>query len=73
LQHFLQLQYYKVQFENAGTNHGTGSLEMEGLQGTVFDGILGLLMRMKDELITSLCEAVMMDIIARSREYRKDK
>jgi hypothetical protein len=28
---------------------------------------------MKDELITSLCEAVMMDIIARSREYRKDK
>jgi hypothetical protein len=28
---------------------------------------------MKDELITSLCEAVMMDIMARSREYRKDK
>jgi hypothetical protein len=28
---------------------------------------------MKDELITSLCEAVMMDIMARSREYRRDK
>jgi len=69
-QHFLQLQYYKVQFDNAGA---TDSLELEGLQGTVFDDILGLLLRMKDELITSLCEAVMMDIMARSREYRKDK
>lgn len=73
LTHFLQLQYYKVQFDNAGTNQGTGRLELEGLQGTVFDDILGLLLRMKDELITSLCEAVMMDIMARSREYRKDK
>ena len=73
LQHFLQLQYYKVQFDNAGANQGADSLELEGLQGTVFDDILGLLLRMKDELITSLCEAVMMDIMARSREYRKDK
>jgi hypothetical protein len=52
---------------------GTDSLELEGLQGTVFDDILRLLLRMKDELITSLCEAVMMDIMARSREYRRDK
>jgi hypothetical protein len=73
LTHFLQLQYYKVQFDNAGANQGADSLELEGLEGTVFDDILGLLLRMKDELITSLCEAVMMDIMARSREYRKDK
>lgn len=73
LQHFLQLQYYKVQFDNAGASQGTDSLELEGLQGSVFDDILGLLLRMKDERITSLCEAVMMDIKARSREYRKDK
>jgi hypothetical protein len=73
LQHFLQLQYYKVQFDKASTSQRSGSLELEGVQGTVFDDILGLLLRMKDELITSLCEAVMMDIMARSREYRKDK
>ncbi|XP_069691163.1 RAD50-interacting protein 1 isoform X2 [Periplaneta americana] len=77
LTHFLQLQYYKVQFDSAGGHGDAGqkanSTEMEGLQGTVFDDVLGLLLHMKDELINTLCEAVMMDVMARSREYRKDK
>jgi hypothetical protein len=71
LQNFLQLQYYKAQFDHGGSNQPTDSIGE--LQGTVFDDILGLLFRMKDELISSLCEAVMMDIMACSREYRKDK
>jgi hypothetical protein len=75
LQNFLQLQYYKAQFDSAAGHGGSNqpSDSMGELQGTVFDDILGLLFRMKDELISSLCEAVMMDIIACSREYRKDK
>jgi hypothetical protein len=75
LQHFLQLQYYKAQFDSAGSHGDTNQAvdRVGDFQGTVFDDILGLLLRMKDELISSLCEDVMMDIMACSREYRKDK
>ena len=62
LTHFLQLQYYKAQYSGS-----------EGMDGTVFDNILGLLISMKDDRINKLCETVMLDIKAPSREYRKDK
>lgn len=63
-----------MQFDNAGSHGGSNlAVDDKDLQGTVFDDIVRLLLRMKDELISSLCEAVMMDIMACSREYRKDK
>ncbi|CAG2052936.1 unnamed protein product [Timema podura] len=78
--HFLHLQYYKSQFEKVDTlSHGdgvpppSGAPNLEGLQGTVFDDILDLLLRMKTDLLGQLCETVQLDVIARSREYRKDR
>nr|CAD7199925.1 unnamed protein product [Timema douglasi] len=80
LTHFLHLQYYKSQFEKVDTlSHGdgvpppSGAPDLEGLQGTVFDDILDLLLRMKTDLLGQLCDTVQLDVIARSREYRKDR
>ncbi|KAK7791157.1 hypothetical protein R5R35_013325 [Gryllus longicercus] len=81
LTHFLHLQYYKVRFDHSSTHVHDGEdhispcqdPDLEELEGTVFDDILAYLLRTKSELIGQLCEAVMMDVMARSREYRKDK
>nr|CAD7571698.1 unnamed protein product [Timema californicum] len=80
LTHFLHLQYYKSQFEKVDTlSHGdgvpppSGAPDLEGLQGTVFDDTLDLLLRMKTDLLGQLCDTVQLDVIARSREYRKDR
>ncbi|XP_049774024.1 RAD50-interacting protein 1 [Schistocerca cancellata] len=67
LTHFLQLYFYKSQLQGSNEN------SIESLEGTVFDEPVELLLRTKTELVTALCYAVIMDIKARSREYRKDR
>lgn len=47
--------------------------QLEDTAGSVFDESLELFERMKHDLLNSLCEAVLMDVKARSRPYRKDK
>ncbi|XP_054257959.1 RAD50-interacting protein 1 [Macrosteles quadrilineatus] len=68
---FLMLQHYKSQLESAGKT--LSSLESATLkQGTLFDNTLSLLQHLVQELVDVLCEAVMMEVKARSRPYRKD-
>jgi hypothetical protein len=70
-QHFLMLQHYKSQLECASVEMPT--LEAASLkQGTVFDNTRPLLQHLIQELVEVLCEAVMMEVKARSRPYRKD-
>ncbi|XP_068082045.1 RAD50-interacting protein 1 isoform X2 [Anabrus simplex] len=78
LTHFLQLYYYKLQNDRTGShtedNITVSSLpQLDDIQETVFDDILALLLHTKTELVAQLCEAVMLEVKARSREYRKDK
>lgn len=69
--HFLNLQYFQSQL-NASRETPTEK-ELEETTGSVFDESLELLERMKHDLLNNLCEAVLLDVKARSRPYRKDK
>ncbi|KAF4522534.1 hypothetical protein B566_EDAN009982 [Ephemera danica] len=67
LPHFLQLQFYREQLE--GRREGGD----EGVQGCVFDEPLDLIDRLVTKLLDCVLEATLLDVKARSREYRKDK
>lgn len=65
------MQYFRNQMK-MGRDTPTEK-ELEDTSGSVFDESLELFERMKHDLLNSLCEAVLMDVKARSRPYRKDK
>ena len=67
------LQHYKSQLETTGDEDIT-SMKLATLkQGSVFDEALQLLHHLIDELLDVVCEAVMLEVKARSRAYRHDK
>ncbi|XP_039306850.1 RAD50-interacting protein 1 isoform X1 [Solenopsis invicta] len=74
--HFLQLHFYKKQFEAVenATNRGNDVSENIGeIEGTVFDEAMVLLQRLEKELINEISDSVALDIKAKSRPYRTDK
>lgn len=75
-QHFLQLQFFKKQFEAVenATDRGNDVTENIGeVEGTVFDEAVALLQRLEKELIDEVSDAVALDVKAKSRAYRTDK
>ncbi|XP_039306854.1 RAD50-interacting protein 1 isoform X3 [Solenopsis invicta] len=73
--HFLQLHFYKKQFEAVenATNRGNDVSENIGeIEGTVFDEAMVLLQRLEKELINEISDSVALDIKAKSRPYRTD-
>ncbi|XP_071578297.1 RAD50-interacting protein 1 isoform X2 [Temnothorax nylanderi] len=74
--HFLQLHFFKKQFEavenaidrGSDVNENTGEIE-----GTVFDEAVVLLRRLEKELINEISDSVALDVKAKSRAYRTDK
>ncbi|XP_020288667.1 RAD50-interacting protein 1 isoform X2 [Pseudomyrmex gracilis] len=74
--HFLQLQFFKKQFEAVenATDRGNDVTESIGeVEGTVFDEAVALLQRLEKELINEISDAVALDVKAKSRAYRTDK
>lgn len=68
------LHHYKAKLDCAGVEGGVDAMRSASLkQGTVFDQTLTLLQHLVQELISVLCEAVMLEVKARSRPYRRDK
>ena len=75
-QHFLQLYFFKQQFEAAETatlkgndiNKNVGEVE-----GSVFDEAVALLRRLETKLINEISDSVALDVKAKSRPYRTDK
>jgi hypothetical protein len=66
-QHFIQLQFYREQFEN------TSSGASVALKDSVFDDALELLEHLVTDLLDNIVEHTLLDVKARSREYRKDR
>lgn len=66
-QHFLQLQFYREQFESGSSGSSIA------LKGSVFDDALGLLERLVSDLLEDIVDYTLLDIKARTREYRKDR
>lgn len=74
--HFLQLQFFKKQFEAVenATDRGSDVSESIGeIEGTVFDEAVALLQRLERELIKEISDSVALDVKAKSRAYRTDK
>lgn len=74
--HFLQLQFFKKQFEAVenATDKGNDVSESIGeIEGTVFDEAVALLQRLERELINEISDSVALDVKAKSRAYRTDK
>ncbi|XP_072749487.1 RAD50-interacting protein 1 [Anoplolepis gracilipes] len=74
--HFLQLQFFKKQFEAVenATDRGSDISESIGeIEGTVFDEAVALLQRLEKELINEISDSVALDVKAKSRAYRTDK
>lgn len=75
-QHFLQLQFFKKQFEAVenATDRGSDVSENIGeVEGTVFDEAVALLQRLERELINEISDSVALDVKAKSRAYRTDR
>lgn len=70
-QHFLSLQFFRGQLSASG--EAPTERQLEETTGSVFDESLELFERMKHDLLITLCEAILLDVKARSRPYRKDK
>ncbi|XP_050459945.1 RAD50-interacting protein 1 [Cataglyphis hispanica] len=74
--HFLQLQFFKKQFEAVenATDRGSDVSESIGeIEGTVFDEAVALLQRLEKELINEISDSIALDVKAKSRAYRTDK
>ncbi|XP_076179818.1 RAD50 interactor 1 [Ptiloglossa arizonensis] len=75
--HFLQLYFFKKQFEAVQSATLEGSDVTENIsgdiEGSVFDEAVALLRRLEKELINEISDSVALDIKARSRPYRTDK
>ncbi|CAK9833013.1 RAD50-interacting protein 1 [Anthophora retusa] len=74
--HFLQLCYFKKQFEavETATLEGNDITKNVGeVEGTVFDEAVALLRRLEKELINEISDSVALDVKAKSRSYRTDK
>ncbi|KYN11646.1 RAD50-interacting protein 1, partial [Trachymyrmex cornetzi] len=74
--HFLQLHFFKKQFEAVenATDKGNDVKENIGeIEGTVFDEAVVLLRRLEKELINEISDSVALDVKAKSRAYRTDK
>ncbi|XP_052126248.1 RAD50-interacting protein 1 [Frankliniella occidentalis] len=69
--HFLSLQYFQSQLNSS--RETPTEKELEDTSGSVFDESLELFERMKHDLLNTICEAVLLDVKAPSRPYRKDK
>lgn len=55
------------------STHSEDDADYFGILGTVFDEILSLYKHMRVDLIHNLSEAMVHDVVARSRPYRKDR
>lgn len=76
VQHFLQLHFFKKQFEavESATDKGKDVSESIGeVEGTIFDEAVALLQRLEKELINEISDSVALDVKAKSRAYRTDK
>lgn len=77
LQHFLQLHFFKKQFEavEIATDNGVDVLgkETDEEEGSVFDEAVALLQRLEKELVGEITNTVVLDVKAKSRAYRTDK
>ncbi|XP_043262177.1 RAD50-interacting protein 1 [Colletes gigas] len=74
--HFLQLYFFKKQFEavESATLEGSNATENVGeVEGSMFDEAVALLRRLEKELINEISYSVALDVKARSRSYRTDK
>ncbi|KAI4491012.1 hypothetical protein M0802_010515 [Mischocyttarus mexicanus] len=74
--HFLQLHFFKKQFEAVeyATDEGKDVTEHIGeIEGTVFDESVALLRRLEKELVNEISDSVALDVKAKSRPYRTDK
>ncbi|XP_043282805.1 RAD50-interacting protein 1 [Venturia canescens] len=76
--HFLQLHFFKKQFEavETATDRGTDSIsgkEADEDEGSVFDEAVALLQRLEKELVDEIVNTVALDVKAKSRPYRTDK
>lgn len=74
--HFLQLQFFKKQFEaveNATDRGNDISENIDEVEGTIFDEAVALLQRLEKELINEISDSVALDVKAKSRAYRTDK
>jgi len=86
---FIQLHSYKTQTENVerqaaeATNSNEtillpwlrtqANLKTNAEEGSVFDGIIDLLKRMKEDLLRKVVDSVMLEVKAKSQPYRLDK
>ncbi|KAL0121655.1 hypothetical protein PUN28_006867 [Cardiocondyla obscurior] len=74
--HFLQLHFFKKQFEtveNASDKGNDVNENIGEIEGTVFDEAVALLRRLEKELINEISDSVALDVKAKSRAYRTDK
>ncbi|XP_046814708.1 RAD50-interacting protein 1 isoform X1 [Vespa crabro] len=74
--HFLQLHFFKKQFEaiECATDEGKDVTEHIGeIEGTIFDEAVALLRRLEKELVNEISDSVALDVKAKSRPYRTDK
>lgn len=76
LQHYLQLYFFKKKFENikhANDSNSETADEASREEGSVFDESVTLLQRLESELISEISVSVLLDVKAKSRNYRTDK
>ncbi|KOX69007.1 RAD50-interacting protein 1 [Melipona quadrifasciata] len=74
--HFLQLYFFKQQFEAAETATLKGNditKNVGEVEGSVFDEAVALLRRLEKKLINEISDSVALDVKAKSRPYRTDK
>ncbi|XP_061942142.1 RAD50-interacting protein 1 isoform X1 [Apis cerana] len=74
--HFLQLYFFKKQFEavETATLKGNDITKNVGeIEGSVFDEAVALLRRLEKTLINEISDSVGLDVKAKSRSYRTDK
>ncbi|KAK1137114.1 hypothetical protein K0M31_001641 [Melipona bicolor] len=74
--HFLQLYFFKQQFEAAETATLKGNditKNVGEVESSVFDEAVALLRRLEKKLINEISDSVALDVKAKSRPYRTDK
>lgn len=74
--HFLQLYFFKQQFETVETATLKGNditTNVGEVEGSVFDEAVALLRRLEKKLINEISDSVSLDVKAKSRPYRTDK